>query len=376
VGGGHLRAAEAVELAIKEIAPDVIVKNVDVLAYSNSFFRMLYRTGYFLLVNRAPALFGALYDYMDRPRKHAPSFGDQTRILFERINMRRFIKLLHEEAWDVIIHTHYLSAEITAALRRSGKFTVPHCIITTDFDTHRIWMAEPCEYYFTENEEGALHLRCFGVSGERIKATGVPIHPVFSKPLDRAACMAFQEIAGDRPVVLQLAGGFGLGPVEAMFNALLSIETPIELVVVAGRNEKAKRSLEAVKPPHRHKVKVIGFTSRIHELMAAADIVVSKPGGLTVSEVLACGAALAVVNPIPGQESRNSDFLLENGAAVKINNVATAAHKLEALIRDRTRLENIRRNAKRLGRPMAAFEVARLAIDLAAACGDCQRNAL
>ena len=114
--------------------------------------------------------------------------------------------------------------------------------------------------------------------------------------------------------------------------------------------------------PPRHRAKVVGFTDQIDELMQVADVVLSKPGGLTTSEVLARGAAMAIVNPIPGQESRNSDFLLENGAAIKINNAATLAFKLEQLLKDRKQLESLQANARRLARPRAAFDVAELVL--------------
>ncbi len=109
-------------------------------------------------------------------------------------------------------------------------------------------------------------------------------------------------------------------------------------------------------------MKVLGFTTQIDELMAVADVVMSKPGGLTTSEVLARGAAMVIVNPIPGQESRNSDFLLENGAAIKINNLGTMKMKLEALLSDASRLRTMKANALKLAKPQAAFEVARIAL--------------
>ena len=117
-----------------------------------------------------------------------------------------------------------------------------------------------------------------------------------------------------------------------------------------------------MKIPSRHRAKVLGFTDQIDELMSVADVVLSKPGGLTTSEVLARGAAMAIINPIPGQESRNSDFLLEHGAAIKINNVATMAMKLQTLLGDRARLESIKTNARRIAKPQAAFDVAKIAL--------------
>ena len=163
--------------------------------------------------------------------------------------------------------------------------------------------------------------------------------------------------------MLQLAGGFGVGPVEKLFCGLLELEKPLKIVVVAGRNEELKCRLQQLPTPERHRVHILGFTTEIDELMAVADLVVTKPGGLTTSETLARGAAMAVVNPIPGQESRNSDFLLENGAAVKINNLSTLTYKLNQLLADPARLAALKENARRLGRPQAAFDVARAALN-------------
>jgi processive 1,2-diacylglycerol beta-glucosyltransferase len=131
---------------------------------------------------------------------------------------------------------------------------------------------------------------------------------------------------------------------------------------VSGRNEELQRRLEQIEVPPRHQVKILGFTTQMDELMAAADVVLSKPGGLTTSEVLARGAALMIANPIPGQEARNSDFLLENGAAIKVNNIATLPYKLAKLLDDPARLAGMKANARRLGRPQAAFDVARFAL--------------
>jgi processive 1,2-diacylglycerol beta-glucosyltransferase len=146
---------------------------------------------------------------------------------------------------------------------------------------------------------------------------------------------------------------------------MLTLDLPLEIAVVCGRNEKLRQKLAKLDVPDRHRVKVIGFTTEIDELMGAADLVLSKPGGLTTSEILARGAAFAVVNPIPGQESRNSDHLLENGAAIKINNVPTMCHKIGPLLADAGRLARLKENARRIARPRAAYDVAKLALDMA-----------
>jgi processive 1,2-diacylglycerol beta-glucosyltransferase len=361
VGAGHMRAAQAVELALRQLAPEANVRNVDVLTLTNAAFRRVYGKAYLDLVNLAPHVLGYIYDHLDKPRS-PESRRDKLRLAIEKVNLKKFCALMEDGPWDIVVNTHFLPAEIIASLRREGKLTVPQITVTTDFETHRLWVNQPCEHYTTATEEGAAYLRHWGVPAESVTVTGIPIHPVFSQPKDRAGCLARQGLVGDRPLVLQLAGGFGVGPIDKLYRGLMSIEVPLEIVVVAGKNQEARRELEQVAPPPRHRVKVLGFTDQIDELMAVADLVLSKPGGLTTSEVLARGAAMAIVNPIPGQESRNSDFLLENGAAIKINNVGTMPMKLTHLLKDRKRLETLKQNAIRIARPRAAFDVARLGL--------------
>ena len=361
VGAGHMRAAQAVELALRQLAPDALVKNIDILTLTNPGFRRVYGKAYLDLVNLAPHVLGYVYDLLDKPRS-PDSKRDRFRLAIEKLNLKKFCDLMGEGNWDIVVNTHFLPAEIIASLRRDQKLSVPQITVTTDFETHRLWVNQPCERYTTATEEGAAYLRHWGVPAESILITGIPIHPVFSQPKSRDECLKNQGLVGDRPIVLQLAGGFGVGPIEKLFRGLLSIDVPLEIVVVAGRNEQVKRELEQIQPPHKHRIKILGFTDQIDELMAVADVVVSKPGGLTTSEVLARGAAMAIVNPIPGQESRNSDYLLENGAAIKINNVATLPLKLTQLLRDPHRLETLKQNARRIARPQAAFDVARMAL--------------
>lgn len=362
VGAGHLRAAEAVELALRQLDPAAIVQNLDVLDFTNAAFRQVYARAYLDLVNRAPHALGYFYDLLDRVPS-AQHKSDRLRLLVEKLNLRRLLKFLRTETWDVIVNTHFLPAEMIAALRRQGDIATPQLTATTDFETHRLWVNQPCDRYFTATEEGALNLCHWGVPTTDVVVTGIPIHPAFSMPKDRVECQRRHGLTGGRPVLLQLAGGFGVGPIEKLFQGILQVETPLELVVVAGRNADLKTRLEQIEVPSRHIAHVLGFTTEMDELMAAADLVVSKPGGLTTSEALARGTPMVVVNPIPGQESRNSDFLLENAAAIKVNNIATLPYKLNQLLASPARMAELTTNAKRLGRPQAAFDVARAALD-------------
>ncbi|MBI2825306.1 MAG: glycosyltransferase [Planctomycetia bacterium] len=362
VGAGHVRAAEAVELALRRIAPDVAVENRDVLDFTNAVFRRVYSQAYLDLVNYFPHFVGYFYDWLEGDGELRKRKRDRLRQAVQKLNLRAFERFLTDQQWNLVINTHFLSAELIATLRNRGELGLPQVTVCTDFDTHRLWINQPCEKYFCATDEGSLHLQHYGVPAGDVVVTGIPIHPVFATPCDRAACLAQQGLIGDRPVVLQLCGGFGVGPVEAVYRGLLDVAMPIELAVVCGRNQELKDALEALPVPDRHRVKIIGLTRQIDQLMGCADLVVSKPGGLTTSEILARGVPMVVVNPIPGQESRNSDYLLENGAAVKVNHACTLSAKVSELLADSARLARLREAARRLGHPQAAFDVARLSL--------------
>jgi processive 1,2-diacylglycerol beta-glucosyltransferase len=364
VGGGHLRAAQAVELALRQLSPDAVIQNLDVLDLSNRAFRRVYARGYLGMADKASLLLRYFYDRFDRP-SGGLRIGQRLRLQLETWNLRRLLGLLAEDRWDCIVHTHFLPAEIVAWLRRRGDLDTPHMTVTTDFETHCIWINHPCERYCTATPEGAAYLQHWGVPAPETSVTGIPIHPAFAEAKNRTECLQRQGLAGDIPIVLQLAGGFGVGPVTEVVESILKVKIPLQLVVVTGRNEKLADQLRRADLPASHRVKVLGFTDQIDELMAAADVVVSKPGGLTTSEVLARGAVMAIMNPIAGQEERNSDYLLEHGAAVKINHPSLLPAKLTRLLRDPQQLQAIKQQARRIAQPQAAFKVARLALSLA-----------
>jgi processive 1,2-diacylglycerol beta-glucosyltransferase len=360
VGSGHLRAAEALELALLQLAPHAAIRNIDALTLANKAFRRVYGKGYFDIASLAPHLLGYMYDRLDSPkiRGGKSAAPDRLRIAFQKLNMRPFLELLRSEAWDIVVNTHFLSAEIISALRLSGNISVPQVTVTTDFMAHRMWVQKPCEHFFAACDESAAYLNFWGVPQERITVSGIPIHPIFSHCRDRVECLNSLRLRGDRPIVLILSGGFGVGPVEEILQAVLTIALPLEIVVGCGRNADLREKLLEQQPPHRHHIQILGYTTEIDRFMTAADVVISKPGGLTSAEILACGSVLAIVNPIPGQESRNSDYLLENGAAVKIGLLATLPYKLSTLLNAPHRLMRLKTNARRLAHPRAAFTVA------------------
>lgn len=366
VGGGHGSAAQAVAAALRELSPSVSVETADLLGFTNRAFRHLYGKTYFQVYAKAPHLLGYLYDRLDRVAERPDGLAARLRRVVQKANLKKFYAFLRSGRWDVIVNTHFLPADIVAAMKRRGDLSVPQVTVVTDFEAHRLWVNEPTEVYCVASDEARSTLRHAGVSPARVRVTGIPIAPAFALPVDKEETRRRLGFPGDRPLVLQLAGGLGVGPVESVYRALLAIRIPLSVVLIAGSNIAAAGKLRSVTVPDRHHARVLGYTHDMDRWMGAADLVISKPGGLTSSECLARGVPMAVVHPIPGQESRNSDYLLEAGAAIKINDLSVLTHKLARLLFSPARLATMSAAARRAARPWAAFEVAEKTIALAA----------
>jgi processive 1,2-diacylglycerol beta-glucosyltransferase len=356
-GAGHVRAGQALERALVATGRVHEVRHVDVLQYTSKLFRRVYAQTYLDLVNRAPEVLGWLYDYFDEPGRH-----ERLRLALNKLNTTRFVRLLERERPDWAVSTHFLPAEIIAWLRSKGRLATRQAIVVTDFDIQAIWLTHHVDRYFVALDETRVHLERLGVSPDAITVSGIPIDPVFEEPKAARAMRAKHGLAPELTTILVSAGGFGVGPVEALVRTLLELQHPVQLVVICGRSEELKGRLDELagaRPPDVTPVlHVVGYTTEMDEYMAAADLLVGKPGGLTSSEALARGLALVIVHPIPGQEERNADHLLEAGAAIRCNNLPALAWKIDRLLNDPRRLGTMRENARRLARPDAAREIA------------------
>ncbi|HSM00316.1 MAG TPA: glycosyltransferase [Candidatus Limnocylindria bacterium] len=351
-GAGHVRSAEALVAAFA--AKGIAAKHVEVLKYSSYFFKKVFSDLYFELVNRQPAILGLVYDAMDHPWMYR-----KRRLALDLLNTRPLANLLNEERPRLAVCTHFLPAEILLHLRRKKILDIPVGVVITDFDLHAMWLYRGVDWYFVACEETKVHMAALGVPPETIHVTGIPIDPAFSAAREKAETRRALGLEQDLTTVLVSAGGFGMGPVESLANAMQEVRQPIQVAVVCGKNPDLKSRLEDLPAPN-HPVKIVGFTTEIERWMAASDLLVGKAGGLTSSEALASGLVMVIVNPIPGQEERNSDHLLEEGVAIRCNNLPALGYKIDSLLSDKERFERMRQAVRRLARPNAAADVASL----------------
>jgi processive 1,2-diacylglycerol beta-glucosyltransferase len=237
-GAGHLRAAEAIEKAIHLRGLASEVQHLDVLRYTNKVFRHFYSKAYLDLVNQAPEILGWLYDYLDKPKP-----DDPIRLAFDRLNANPFIRYLERYQPDIAICTHFLPSEIISSLKGEGKTRVLNAVVVTDFDVHGMWLCRHAEQYFVALEETKVHLKALGVPDPLVTVSGIPIDPVFGQHKDRQAMRRKHGLDESRFTILVSAGGFGVGPVGHLMEALARLSRSAQVVAVCGRNDALKAKL-------------------------------------------------------------------------------------------------------------------------------------
>jgi processive 1,2-diacylglycerol beta-glucosyltransferase len=352
-GGGHLAAAAALDEAWRELRPKDTVQRVDLVKFFSPLHRKIHADGYVKLVERAPELWGMLFAKTDDPK--VARRLNRIKQLFPSLARTRFARFVRDFNPDVVLCTHYEPVDALGQMRRNSKAKSPFvtCIVT-DFEAHALWMDADVDLYCVAAEETKSRLVARGVPAEDVVATGIPIAAKFAAIVHALAVRKALGLRDDLPTLLVLSGGFGMGPVGGILEELDKVSCEFQTLVVCGRNEELRRELAA--QDHKHPTRVLGFASNMHELMTVADLIITKPGGLTSSEALALGKPLFILDPIPGQEAANSDFLLERGAAAKVNRVEDLPFRLEQLIGSK-KLAQMARAAKALGKLNSATAV-------------------
>ena len=357
-GAGHMRAAQAIEAYATQDdghGPRAIASHLDVMEFVTPAFRKMYTDFYIKLVNKAPALWGYLYHAThDAPKD---STMQRLRRGVERLNTRALMAQIAAFAPDAIICTHFLPAELLSRALRERQLACPVWVQVTDFDLHRMWVHDHMQGYFAATDEVAFRMRHEGIPAERIHVTGIPVMPAFAKALDRSACAQAFGLDPARKTILLMGGGAGLGSLDTIAARLLALDGGFQLIVLAGKNAAALAALQKLAAQYPGRLLAQGFTSEVERLMACADLVITKPGGLTTSECLALGLPMIVNSPIPGQEERNADYLLEQGVALKAFDGVTLEYRVRHLLDHPEQLQAMRAKALALGRPRAALEV-------------------
>ncbi|MBK8446033.1 MAG: galactosyldiacylglycerol synthase [Micropruina sp.] len=359
VGAGHNQAGGAIDLALARVPEAGEIKRIDILETTNELFAKLYDDAYFTLVSEVPWVVGWGYDSQDAPFNLPPLVR-----WWDQLNTTDLVRNIRSFDPDLVICTHYLPARLVALMLSRRQLRTSLSLVTTDYDFQGLWLTSPFNHFFVARDEAREYMISLGVPGDRVRVSGIPVRPGLDDPVDAAAVRERFQLDPEQPTVLISAGASGGSYTLNIVRQVLRCEQRFQAVVVCGRNEDLRREVSDLVGHRDDRFRVLGYTTEMADLMRVATLFVGKPGGLSSSECMAAGLPMVIINPIPGQEVRNADFLLEEGAAIRCNYASTVGYKLDQLLANPDRIETMAANARRIGRPRAGEMVVKGSLEL------------
>jgi len=374
-GIGHTKAAHAVKKGFDVLgsynaefaqrAKEIDVKCIDSLDYTTPFFRFSYQKSYLLMIRHLSALWGALY--------YLTNIGALNRVVRKIrrftnwLHCRKLVAFLKAYKPDVIISTHFLATEVISRLKQKGECDAHLVCIITDYRLHAFWVADRVDTYITGGVLAKRDLLRWNVDTAKIKTFGIPVEPEFviGPKREKEEIRNKLNIKEDCFTVLIVGGGFGIGPIEGIIRSVDRLPQPLQVIVICGYNRALRDKVVAMSGEMRVALHVFGFVDNMYEFMEIADVLISKSGGISVTEALAKKLPMLIISPIPGQESRNCEFLVEAGAALHVRSLSALAEMLEYLIRERERLESMKDHIRKIRRHYALFNIAMYAVERA-----------
>lgn len=358
-GIGHHRAAWAIGEGIKMIRPrDVVVRIEDPLGHIFPLFPVIFNNLFLFLLRISPSIWGAIYDNEGIVSRHSP-----IRWIVEMVYGKGILKILKEFSPDVIACTHVFATSGVGRLKQKGLIDLPLVSISTDYHYHPLGINDWVDIFVVPCEDIFNYLVDRGVPRERIRVCGISISPRFYENKDKKALRKGLGIGEDEIVVLVMGGGFGLGPIKKLIKSFALSLSSIHLLVVAGRNQRLRSAIQKIVERFNIKARSFGFVENIDELIGAADVVITKPGGLSISEVMTKGVPLIITEPIKGQEMWNVRYLLSKEVAVELRRGDDASFVVLSLLSNPWRLKEMRVASKGAVKPYGAIETAKVILD-------------
>ena len=356
---GHRSATMAIEKAIKAIQPKTEILNINAFNYTNPISEKVINRLYMGVIKRAPQIWSYLYDNPEVVKRL-----EKLKNRLHKFNSPKLKILFDKFKPDVVICSQAFPCGMVADYKKYYDSNLKLVAVLTDYIPHSYWVYDKVDYYICPAEDISIRLVRKGVPHNKILSLGIPFDHKFNEPLDRNKLFHKYKLDPGIPTIMIMGGGQGLGPIKDIVKSLEKSKYNLQEVVVAGTNKKLLNSLKRKVKKSKKKILLFGFTDAVNELMDIADIIITKPGGVTTAEVLAKRIPMVIVKPIPGQETSNADYLTGKGAAIRTEDPKNIYALIERLLEDKNMLNQLRESAGTVGKPNASLDIAKLILSL------------
>lgn len=354
-GNGHKSAAFAIKNYLEENYADIEINIIDSYRYINKAFNKTTAKSYEFITNKTPTVWKNIYKYSDEKGMLSTMSKEMN-----KVSSHKLTKLINNFNPDVIVSTHMFNNNMCGRLKQKGKINCKIVSVITDFAFHSEWLinAEYIDEFYVSNDAMKLDFIKRGFSKDKIFVTGIPVSPKFNMNFNREQIRKEFGLENKTTFLFFAGNNYVFNSMKQIFESLLHLQN-VQIIALCGKKEKTKVFFENIleQNPNTNNVKILSFTDKIPELMSISDFVVTKPGGLTTSEVLACNIPIIICNPIPGQEEQNSNFLLNNGLAVRLFNNDDMEITLKNFLNNKRRIEQIKEMQKLIGKPNATKDI-------------------
>lgn len=348
-GGGHLSAANSIKDYLSSIYENIDVELIDCMKYINKPIEKITTTAYNEMAKKAPWAWGKIYsDSQKGPLAHITTRSNQVFAI-------KLLRLLREKKPDLIISTHPFGSQMCSYLKRKGKITSRIATILTDFAPHDQWLvgSDYTDYFFVAHNKMKEYLISKNIPENKIFATGIPISNKFLETFNTSKILSSLGLKENLKTVLFFAGGkFGLGKSRTLeiFNTLVNDFNNIQVIAISGKNKKMYEEFnQIVKIANKTNfIKIFEFVNNVPELMAVSDVVITKPGGLTTTESLVSGLPMIIINPIPGQEEENAQFLEHSNVGIWLKKQMNITKTISNFLSDTKKLKQMKENTKKI----------------------------
>jgi len=356
---GHHSATLAIEKALRMLRPDTEILNINAFNYTNPISERIVNRLYMGIIKRTPKIWDYLYDNPVVVKK-----VEKIKETIHKFNSPKLKTLFDKFKPDLVLCTQAFPCGMCADYKKTYKSGVPLVAVLTDYIPHSYWLYDAVDYFITPSDEVTVRLMNKGIPLDKIKSLGIPFDPDFNRPID--TCRIYEKLKLDPclPTLLIMGGGQGFGPIKTIVKALEKLKKDIQEVIIAGTNEKLYKALKRRMKKYNKRYALFGYVNNINELMAISDIIITKPGGVTVAEVLAKKIPMIIVKPIPGQEANNAAYLASEGAALNIDKPERIHQVIEDLLRHPDKLDSLSESASRISKPNASLDIAKLLLSL------------
>ena len=363
-GGGHLSTANAIKETLENEYPEVQVDMIDCIKYINRAINKITTDAYSGMAKKAPKMWGKIYK---GSRKGVVATFSKN---INKIFARKLHRLIEQINPSIIISTHPFATQMCTYLKKHNKINIKLANILTDFKMHEQWLVRYnyIDLFFVSNEDMKKELISYGIPSQKIFAEGIPIRSRISDKFNREEILKQFGLKENKKTILFFAGG-GLGLARKNVFEFIKIFAEnfenVQVIAISGKNPKIYNEFNEIiaKYKKEEKIKVLEYTNKVPELMSISDIIITKPGGVTISESLSAGLPIIAINPIPGQEEENAEFLEKNQLAIWIKKDDDIKKALEEIINNDEKLKVLKENTKKFAKPNSSKNICKIILE-------------